>query len=82
MELWTNLIVLGLICIGIDNQHFALNIYTMINLEEETSHSATHYALAIAEYVEFSDKLVKVVASFSNGCQIRLQQDIIVLLST
>ena len=48
--------------------------------EEETAHSASHYALTITEYVEFGDELVKVVASFGNGCQISLQQNIIVLL--
>jgi hypothetical protein len=55
-------------------------LYNAHNSEKETTHSATHYALTVAKYVEFGDKLVKVVTCFGNGCQIGLQQDIIVLL--
>lgn len=55
-------------------------LYNADNLEKETAHSATHNTLTVAKYVEFCDKLVKIVTRFGNGCQIGLQQDIIVLL--
>jgi hypothetical protein len=55
-------------------------LYNAHNLEKETAHSATHYALTVAKYVEFGDKLMKIVTCFGNGRQIGLQQNIVVLL--